>query len=157
MKLTLHLDDSLAEQYQAWCRPGQSLEQLLQIQLRRYASVDPKLRVVLLLPEHRARIEELTTRMPLVTGEDLVRRIEALSGLSIGHIRFRWTPAQFRQLKLMAERWRMTPAQYAEKIVRQLEEAFFDQHPRDQAVAAPAPAESILVAAPAVEDKPNAG
>ena len=149
MKLTLHLEDSLAEQYQAWCRPGQALEQLLQIQLKRYASVDPKLRVVLLLPEHRARIEELTTRMPLVTGEDLVRRIEALAGLSIGHIRFRWTPAQFRQLQHLAERWRMTPAQYAEKIVRQIEEQFFDQHPRDRVAA---PAEPIVV-----EDKPNAG
>jgi hypothetical protein len=150
VKLTLYLDDDLAEQYQAHCRPGQALEQILQIQLKRFASVAPKDRVVLILPPERVRLEEFTNRLPLASAEDLVRRVEALAGLSIGHIRFRWTPSQFRQLQAMAERWRMTPAQYAERIVRQIEEQFFDQNPRP----GPAPAESILVEK---LEKPDAG
>jgi hypothetical protein len=147
VNVTLHLEDSLAEQYQSLCRSGQPLEQILQIQLKRFASVDPKLRVLLILPEHRARLEEITTRIPLTTADDLVRRVEILAELSIGRIRFRWTPHQFRQLQSLAERWRMTPSQYAERIVRQIEEQFFDQSPRAGALPA---GESILV-----EDKPD--
>jgi hypothetical protein len=134
MRISIQLDDDVAQLYQVRLRPGQELEQVLQVQLARFASVDPHDRVLILSAEIRRQLEELTTRMPLTKAEDLVGRVAALAELSIGRIRFRWTPAQWRQLKEKAARWNVTPTIYAERIVREIEEQFFDQIPRDEQI-----------------------
>lgn len=145
MKITLQLSDEVAEVYSSRLRPNQSLDQILRIQLERFQEIDPRDRVLIVLPPERSRLEELTTRLPLTTIADLIQRVEALAELSIGGIRFLWTPRQYAELKDKAERWRMTPRQYAERIVRQLEEQFFSAAPRptdnivEEEEAAPAP------------------
>ncbi len=137
MKITIQIADEIAERYQARVRPTQSLEQLASIQLARFSLVSPHDRILIVMPEERARLEELTTRLPLSSTTELIRRVAELAEVSLGRIRFRWTPRQYEQLKERAERWRVTPAEYAEKIVRQIEEGFFTENPKEP-IAIPA-------------------
>jgi hypothetical protein len=145
VKLQIQLPDEVAEKYAARLRPSQTLDQVLAIQLERFADADPRDRILLVLPVERAQLEALTTHLPLTSAADLVKRVEELAELSVGRIRFRFTPKQWNELKHRAERWRMTPKQFAEKIVRQLEEGFFTEMPRpgeicEDAAARTAPA-----------------
>ncbi len=139
MKFQIQIDDDVAAIYQdyAAARPGQTVEQVLAIQLQRYVAADPRLRILLILPEERARLEELTSRMPITTVADLIARVATLAELSIGRIRFRWTPTQFRQLKERATHWGIPVGTYAERVVRQIEEQFFDETPQPRTAAPP--------------------
>jgi hypothetical protein len=130
MKITIQLDDVVAELYESRLRPNQTLEQILAVQLARFQEVDPRDRILIIIPSDRRRLEELTTRMPLLSVTDLIKRISDLAELSIGQIRFRFTPTQWRELKHRAERWRMQPRAYAEKVVKQIEAQFFNEVPR---------------------------
>lgn len=146
MKITVQLDDAVGEHYESRLRPNQTLEQVLAVQLTRFQEVDPRDRVLILSPDDRRRLEELTTRLPLLSVTDLIKRVGDLAELSLGQIRFRFTPTQYRELKHRAERWRMTPKDYAEKVVKLIEGQFFNEVPR----------ESIAVAPPKKKETPDA-
>lgn len=139
MKITIQLDDGVAERYASRLRPKQTLEQILAVQLMRFAAIDPRDRVLIILPEERHRLEELTTRLPLISIADLTKRVADLAEISIGRIRLRFTPPQLRELQHRAKRWRMSLPEYTERIVRQIEGQFLNEVPR----------ESILVKEPA--------
>jgi hypothetical protein len=139
MKVTLTLPDDAVEKYQSRLRPTQSLEQVLTLQLLRFANVDPRDRIIIIGPEERGQLEEATTRLPLTTAADLVKRVQALAEVSIGQVRFRWTPRQYAELKAKAERWGMPVRDYAEKVVRQIEEGFFSETPKPGQIVEPSP------------------
>lgn len=145
MKVTIQIEDEVGELYESRLRPKQTLEKILAVQLKRFQHVDPRDRVLILGPETRRRIEEVTTRLPLQSTDDLVKRISELAELSIGQIRFRFTPPQWRELKHRADRWRMPVAKYAERVVRQIEAQFFNEVPRELP--------QMMPAAPAGDEK----
>lgn len=139
MKLTIQIDDEIAETYERRLRANQTLEQVLAIQLKRYQHVDPRDRIILIDPPVARELEKVTNHLPLRSADDLVKRVSEMAELSIGQIRFRFTPAQWRELKHRAERWRMPLAVYAARIVRQIEMQFFNEVPREIPLMAGAP------------------
>lgn len=147
MKVTLQLPDEICESYQRFGRPGQELAEILQAQLLRFASCDPKIRLLFVPHEQLKQLETLTTKIPLTTPDDLVRRVANLAEVSIGGIRFKWTASQYRDLQEKAKRWRITPAEYAERVVREIESLFFSYNPRESK-------EPILEKAPADASQP---
>ena len=130
MKLTIQLPDELCDKLDPHRRVGETLNDFLVRLIAQHQDAPPGQRYLLLRAPEIDRIIELTGRLPLTNADELVQRIAALAELSIGGIRFQWTPHQYRQLKDRAERHRLTVEEYSKQVVREIEEQFFSMHPR---------------------------
>lgn len=123
MKLTLSLPDDLAESYERMgerLNGGAGLPDILVAQLERFKGVHAADRVVVVDSKSRDRLEHIFSGAQLTGGEDLLSRVEALASLEIGEIKVNFTTAQWRLVKLWAQRAGRSTQEMASQLVKDI-------------------------------------
>lgn len=134
MKLILHIPDDLYEHYlqhQAGRRETK-INKVIVDQLERFKAVQPDDRIVLVLPDARATLEDLLPGNPgpsLNDSDDLLARVRLLASLGIGEHRFNFTPAQMEELKVRAERMGTSLEELHKQTVQRMESDYFMRVP----------------------------
>lgn len=135
MKFTLQTTDDLHDHYREQAeemqRRGQATtaEELMADRLDRFKAVTPGDRIIVIDPKSRQRLETILSGGSLLSAEDLVSKIERLSGLAIGEIRLDFTTAETRQISNWARRQGRQPESVLKDIVDKIKLNIFDHVP----------------------------
>lgn len=135
MKFTLQTSDDLHDHYTSQAeemqRRGQATtpEELMVDRLERFKMVEPGDRIVVIDPKNRQRLEGILSGGSLLSAEDLVRKIEALSGLAIGEVRLDFTTAETRQIANWSKRQGRPAEAIIKEIVDKIKLTIFDYIP----------------------------
>lgn len=121
MRITI--PDPLADVYQAIAdRQGRSLDAVVEAQLARFQHCPPGERTVAIKLE---AAEAILGGLPLRDGPDLLKRMQALTGVTFHGVRLDFTPGQLSELARRAEREGKSVEALAQGIIEQLNRQFF--------------------------------
>lgn len=94
--------------------------------LRRFADIKSEDRVIIVKAKERAALENILGGGSLSSGEQIIERVESLASLRIGDHRLDFTPAQMNEIKHRAEAQGITTEEEFRRVVRKMEQDFFD-------------------------------
>ena len=116
MKLTLSLDDDLFDAYKAMGTGAiQSTTAAIVSQLRRFASVSPHDRALVLYGDDRRAVEAVF-QISISTGAELAKRIQGLAKFQIGDVIRPFTEGELITLAEQARFHGRAPADYARMV-----------------------------------------
>lgn len=130
--MLVKIPDDLYLRYEAAAKtatPRVTAEALLVQQLTRFADYPASRRTVVATGDLLEKIETLLGGGQIQTPEQLLTKIRAWAGISIGNIRLSFTPAQLEEIAHRAAKQEKTPREIAEAIVVQLADQFFNAVP----------------------------
>jgi hypothetical protein len=105
MKLTLSIPDDLYEEYQGEAmRSRIGVTTLLVDRLLRFKGAKTQDRTVLIETPERVRLETLLGYGSLLSGPDLVEKVQRLADCHIGEIRVDFSPAEWQEIAQRAMR-----------------------------------------------------
>lgn len=120
------IDDALYQQYLAAAKDnGHLATAQINARLRRFLELGPTERALVLTGDQLQQIELTLGGGSLKDAGDLLKRIEDWAGITIGHIRLTFSPAQLQEIGLRAQKQGKSPKELVEDIVRQMESSFF--------------------------------
>lgn len=103
MKITLILDDDLADDYQHEAAERTlSLAEVLADRLARAPGLDPRSRYIILEGRTRERLEAILGGLPLSDAETLLQRTSRLARVHFGDHTLALTPGQMEEIAHMA-------------------------------------------------------
>lgn len=70
-------------------------------------------------------LEDILGGGSVLNGQDLLRKVQRLAGISFGHVRLSFTPGQLEDLARKAERQGKTVEQLVEQMAPRIHEQFF--------------------------------
>lgn len=124
MRVTL--SDPLAEQYLLLAtQQNRSLDEVVEIQLRRFETIPPGSTVVVLGPKHLDYLAEKLHGGDVRSAEDLITKVDRLAGVKFSGIDLRMTPAQLEELVHRAARQGKPVEALVQEIWERLSVDFF--------------------------------
>lgn len=109
--------------------PRITTEELLTRQLLRFVDYPASRRTVVATGDALERMEKLLGGGQIQTPEQLLSKIRAWAGISLGNIRLSFTQAQLEEIAHRAEKQGKTPKEVAQAIVEQIADQFFNAVP----------------------------
>lgn len=126
MRVTLQLTDEVADLYQKIAdKHAVRISSILAEQLKRFVSVDPYDRIVVVPSRQRDELEKVLSGGAIEDASDLVLKVEALASIQVEGVKLDFTPGQKRELKRLADRQRITYDEIVRRTVKSMEEQFF--------------------------------
>lgn len=120
------LPDPLALKYQQAADAAKiPLEQLLVRQLERFGDTPVSERLLVIKGPELEALETTFRGGQIRTPQDLVKRVHAWAGITIGGIRLDFSPAQLEEIGIRAAKQGKTPKEIVQDIVAQLQDQFF--------------------------------
>lgn len=103
MRVTI--PDAVIDPYQTYAdRQGIALDAVLTNQLRRFASLEPGKRAIVIPADLAETLAERLGGLPLKDGADLLARLDALAGITFADVRIPLSAAQAEELAHRAAR-----------------------------------------------------
>jgi len=138
MRLTL--DDAVCDVYLTYAHAqGRDINSVITDQLRRFRSLEPGKKAIVIPPSALDAIEQRVGGPPIVDGVDLAKRLEGLAGITFEGVRIRLSEGQMAELVNRAARQGKPVAALVEEIVAVITRDFFYTSGGGPAVEPPAP------------------
>src|SRR6185436_3139223 len=103
MKVTLYLDDDIAQTYrQEADARNTEFESVLEGRLRAAGELDPRSRYLIVAGRSRERLEEALGGMPVLNVEDLIQKVQKLGRVRFGDHKIELTAAQMEEIAYKA-------------------------------------------------------
>ncbi len=120
-------DATIAKYQEAATRAKVPLESLLERQLARFGDTPVTHRLLVVQGPQLEALEKTFRGGYLKSADDLVARVHAWAGVTIGHIRLDFSPAQLEEIAVRATKQGKTPQAIVEDIVAQMAYQFFHE------------------------------
>lgn len=123
MRVTV--DDTLAESLQQ-AVPNKPIDTLVDFQLRRFASVAPTERILVLRQADRQAIESILGGT-IETAEQLLEAIQRHAQITLGGVQIDFTPAQRREIERRARKNQRSPEEELRSIAQETTKLMLDE------------------------------
>jgi hypothetical protein len=88
-------------------------------------SIPSEGRYAVLSQKELQQLEDLLGGGSILNGDDLLKKVQRLAGITYGHIRLQFSPGQLEDLKRKADRQGKTVEQLVEQMAPRIHEQFF--------------------------------
>lgn len=137
--MQLRLNDKALVPLEPYVSGPWPMERLVAHAIERVGYIPPAQRVLVVpQPEIEALETALNCSGALGKAKDLVNRVLDWAGITIGHIRIEFTPAELRELERRAERMGISPQELTARIAVTIKSQFFTAPPDMTDYAEPA-------------------
>ncbi len=106
--------------------PSRTLDQLVELCVRRISHVGPMQRFVVLTEEDLNLVENrLGTKLPINAPGDVHKAIDGLADVKLGKVSLQFSPSEMREIEVRAAREGVEPERIVEMIVYAMKPQFF--------------------------------
>lgn len=124
MRITI--PDDLAEALQALI-PEKPLEEIVVFQLSRFASVNPKERIIVVRKDDRQALEKVLKNGSVSSAGELLAAVTKRANITIGGVDIEYTGAQLREIEKRARKNRITPEAMLRDIAKETAKLMLDE------------------------------
>ena len=124
MRVTI--PDDLADAIQALL-PEKPLEELVVFQLKRFATINPKDRIIVIHKEDRQELEKVLKHGSISSASELLAAVVKRDKMTIGGIAIEYTGAQLREIQKRARKNKVTPAVMLADIAKETSKLMLDE------------------------------
>lgn len=124
--MRIGIPDDLAERLQALL-PDKPLEEIVNFQLQRFATIPPRERVIVVRQPDRQALERILDNGSITSAEELLAAVEKRGKITLGGVALEYTQAQLREIERRARKNKRSAEDELQSIAKETAKLMLDE------------------------------